>query len=660
MTPRMLRHLIHSGLVLIGIFLVGAFSTSAMRNSDDLDLDGYIAQEVGGNDCHDSLQAAYKTNGTNCSPTIQPTFVETVRAIPDRDIADHTWMRDDSGLYHLYLQNQDTGSGDFIQHYTTPSLGQPLTYVGPALQQTAGGWDRYGMWAPHVIKNPTDGLYYMFYAGTTASGSNADAQQRIGVATSSDLTTWTKIPINTCSGTSGDGCVYECAESWTVWGKGGAYYDQCRDPFVIWDAVNSRWLLFTTVSMDNTVIGGPWTQGISVAQSTDLLHWTGIGYIKGAKRQWSSEGGTGAQLTGGVAENPFVTEYNGDYYLFFTDSNDPEDYSYVANPRTEVQYLSSPTLDVDASGSVNWVYRGSTQDPGVNAAEIQVVNGDTWVVSHSIVPNPYSGYWFSHRRDLRLKRIVWNTNGTFTTANLIDPVCRVPSADINPAMPELCGDGLDNNCSGQVDDPMLCGVCTDQDTDGYGISGLLQCRFPQADCNDQNASVNPAATEVCGDGIDNNCNGETDEVSCVTICHDQDGDGYGISGFSACADPRPDCNDFDESVNPGAAEMCSDSTDNNCNGQVDEPLCQGTCVDTDSDGYGTNGLLSCPNQQPDCNDASNQTYPGAPERCDRVDNNCNSLVDEGNVCPRKTREPKWILCVDSGDPQFPGPCYVYN
>ncbi len=516
---------------------MGAFSTSAIRTSDDLDLDGYIAQEVGGDDCHDSLQAAFMSNGTTCNLAVAPTFLESKNdPDTDDDIADHAWMRDDSGRFHLYFQTEDQGSGDFLEHYTSTDL-TALTYVGPALQQTAGGWDSYGLWAPHVVKNPADGLYYLFYAGVTGPGSNPASEQRIGVATSSDLTSWTKLPVNNCSGTTGDGCVYECDEPWTLWGNGGGYNDQCRDPFVIWDSGNSRWLLFATTQLNNTVIGGPWTQGVTVAASTDLRTWTGLGYIKATKRQWTSEGGVGAQLTGGMSENPFVTEYNGDYYLFFTDYNDLEDPWWVTNPRTMVQYASSPTLDADAGGSLNWAYRGYTRDPGVNATEIQRVEGDTWLMTHSIVANPYSGYRETHLRDLRLKRIVWQEDGTFTTSNLTNLACRVPSADINPGAAEQCGDGLDNDCANGPDDALMCGACVDNDSDGYGTSGLLSCPYPQPDCDDSRSTIRPGATERC-DRVDNNCNQQVDEGG-------------------VCRKPKPQVSLCEDTGDPGSPGACS-------------------------------------------------------------------------------------------------------
>jgi len=130
---------------------------------------------------------------------------------------------------------------------------------------------------------------------------------------------------------------------------------------------------------------------------------------------------------------------------------------------------------------------------------------------------------------------------------------------------------------------------------------------------------------------------------------DQDGDGYGTSDPAfvprkACTPPQGyaaltgDCNDFDASIHPGAAEMC-DQKDNNCDGKIDENVVyQSYCEDKDGDGHGLPGGAMKRDCAPspgfgdcggDCNDSNATVYPGAPEICDNRDNNCNTLVDEG-------------------------------
>jgi hypothetical protein len=101
--------------------------------------------------------------------------------------------------------------------------------------------------------------------------------------------------------------------------------------------------------------------------------------------------------------------------------------------------------------------------------------------------------------------------------------CNDQVGTIHPNAAEVC-DGLDNNCDGIVDDNYLGAPYwyQDADNDGFGNFNVVMqtCNAPEGyvaqgwDCNDNNASVNPNATEICGNGIDDNCNGINDESGC--------------------------------------------------------------------------------------------------------------------------------------------------
>jgi len=230
--------------------------------------------------------------------------------------------------------------------------------------------------------------------------------------------------------------------------------------------------------------------------------------------------------------------------------------------------------------------------------------------------------------------------------------CNDGDGAINPGATEVC-DGIDNNCNSLIDDGLtFTNYYVDGDGDGFGAGAAQSfCANPGAgyvtnntDCNDGDGAINPGATEVC-DGIDNNCNSLIDDGLTFTNYYvDGDGDGYGAGAAqSLCVNPgagyatnNTDCNDTDGAINPGATEVC-DGVDNNCNSLVDDGLTfTNYYVDGDGDGFGAGAAQSlCANpgagystNNTDCDDNENTTYPGAPELCDGVDNDCNSIIDD--------------------------------
>lgn len=267
--------------------------------------------------------------------------------------------------------------------------------------------------------------------------------------------------------------------------------------------------------------------------------------------------------------------------------------------------------------------------------------------------------------------------------------CDDANAAIYPGATEFCENNIDENCDGSDDvcigipgctNPLACnfdplaesdnGSCSfgalwylDADADGFAADTITSCSQPSVDytssvlplndCNDSDALVNPSATELCGNGVDENCD-DLDEVCVVLGCtdvtacnfepqateedgscsyavmwyYDMDADGYAADSMSNCSQPGPDyydtillgldCDDNNNSINPGASEICENGIDEDCDGQDNSctvagctnvlacnfnPVAttdDGSCVygvlwylDEDGDNYAADSLSSC-------------------------------------------------------------------
>ncbi len=205
--------------------------------------------------------------------------------------------------------------------------------------------------------------------------------------------------------------------------------------------------------------------------------------------------------------------------------------------------------------------------------------------------------------------------------------CDDTDPSIFPGAEDLPGDGIDQDCTG-----LDAGTCfEDLDEDGHGSTTVVvnpsgDCEdvgfsLVDDDCDDTDPSIFPGATDVVGDGIDQDCSGE-DTVICYV---DADGDTFGSSIVTTS--PDGECtaqglsdNDLD----------CDDDDPDEFPGQV-------WYEDFDNDTYGNLLVAQIACEQPagfvlddsDCDDVLDTVNPAGVEVCDGLDNDCLNGVDDG-------------------------------
>lgn len=235
----------------------------------------------------------------------------------------------------------------------------------------------------------------------------------------------------------------------------------------------------------------------------------------------------------------------------------------------------------------------------------------------------------------------------------------------------------------------------DRDKDGVGAGAAVSCAAsgtvvdpPQStrndDCDDNDARRSPSVTDVCGDGVDNDCDSKVDEEtnnacggSCAQALQHQPGEACsnGLlgackrSGVYECAGTGVSCNA--PKVEPGK-ELCGDGVDNDCNGEADETGATDAPAwyqDCDHDGFAATTvgairackepepLLDClwtlkkPDEQNhkdwDCNDEYPGYHPGAnyglrPVGQTSFDLNCSGTAEPSPVPPAGMK-----ICPDS-------------
>lgn len=160
-----------------------------------------------------------------------------------------------------------------------------------------------------------------------------------------------------------------------------------------------------------------------------------------------------------------------------------------------------------------------------------------------------------------------------------------------------------------------------------------ECIILGVGSDDAFCSLRCATDDDCPDDGVSSCLSISNQDGLVRICQpsdlciDRDGDGFG-SG-PGCR--GKDCDDDDAASYPGAPELCN-GIDNNCNGLADDnALGAGLPCDTGMQGVCADGWTACTQSNIVCQ--ANVLPDTRREICNGRDDDCDGLVDEGPDTP---------------------------
>lgn len=172
------------------------------------------------------------------------------------------WLADTGTEFHLFHLQAPRSLGDQHERHFHATIGHAVSTdlrrweaLGTALEPGApGSWEDMATWTGSAIEHA--GIWHMLYTGTRRI--EAGAEQRVALATSTDLATWVRHPGNP---------VIELDTHWYE----HVHFDAWRDPWVVRDAEGNGFHALITARANRGpddargVIGHAW--------SADLVKW---------------------------------------------------------------------------------------------------------------------------------------------------------------------------------------------------------------------------------------------------------------------------------------------------------------------------------------------------------------------------------------------------
>lgn len=280
------------------------------------------------------------------------------------------------GVYHLFYIRHN----DFLPPFATEiDFGHAVStdlyhwqQLPTVLPVNPFSWDNLHVWAPHIIE--AGGLYWMFYTGVTEQPGVFSDTQRIGVAVSGDLMSWSR-PYSQP--------VWENRGAPWAWWRPLNPYMSCRDPFVMEDpAAPGQFLMYYTASLTSDSIAT--VVGVARSPNGDLTEWVDEKPLMVTHRSLSFNV---------LTESPHLFEHNGRWFMFITaNAGQPLSFYTTADPVAE---------------PAQWIYRGRLRN---------MLGFDTslWFASESLRDGENDLFAFVAADRIEIRRIAWGTGDNFS------------------------------------------------------------------------------------------------------------------------------------------------------------------------------------------------------------------------------------------------------